>query len=217
MSVQVKICGITSSAALDAALDGGARFIGLVFFAKSPRNVDLATAKRLAERARGRAKIVALVVDADDATLREIGDAVAPDMFQLHGKESPERVAEIARLTRRPIIKAISVASEDDTVRAEAYGTVAQLILFDAKPPTHPDALPGGNGLVFDWSLIASVSDRVPYMLSGGLTPDNVADAIRQTATKMVDVSSGVESAPGVKDPELIRRFLEAVKTAKHS
>jgi phosphoribosylanthranilate isomerase len=217
MSVQAKICGIATDAALDAALDGGARYVGLVFFAKSPRNVDFATATRLAARARGRAKIVALVVDADDETLRDITDTVAPDMFQLHGKESPERVAEVARLTGRPIIKAIAVASQDDTVRAETYGTVAQLVLFDAKPPTYPDALPGGNGLVFDWSLIASVSDRVPYMLSGGLTPENVAEAIRQTAAKMVDVSSGVESAPGVKDADKIRRFLDAVKTAKHT
>lgn len=217
MSVQAKICGISTGAALDAALAGGARFIGLVFYAKSPRYVDLATAKGLADRARGHAKIVALVVDADDAALREINDAIAPDMFQLHGKETPQRVAEVAQLTGRPIIKAIPVESEDDTVRAETYGTVAHLILFDAKPPTRPDALPGGNGLVFDWSLIASVSDRVPYMLSGGLTPGNVAEAIRQTATKMVDVSSGVESAPGVKDPDLIRRFLEAVKTAKQT
>ncbi|MEQ1650953.1 MAG: phosphoribosylanthranilate isomerase [Hyphomicrobium sp.] len=215
MTAAAKICGINSDAALDAALDGGARYIGLVFFEKSPRNVDLATASRLAARARGRAKVVALVVDADDARIKEINEVVAPDIFQLHGKETPERVADVARLTGRPIIKAIAVASEDDTVRAEMYATVAHLILFDAKPPLHPDALPGGNGLVFDWSLIASVADRVPYMLSGGLTPDNVAAAIRETGAKLVDVSSGVESAPGIKDPEMIRRFLQAVKTAK--
>jgi phosphoribosylanthranilate isomerase len=192
-------------------LDGGALYWSGIARA---RNVDLATARsRLAPVA---TRSVA-VVDADDTAIREINDTVAPDIFQLHGKESPERVAQVAHLTGRPIIKAIPVASEDDTVRAETYGTVAHLILFDAKPPTHPDALPGGNGLVFDWSLIASVSSRVPYMLSGGLTPDNVADAIRQTAAKMVDVSSGVESAPGVKDPELIRRFLAAVKTVKHT
>lgn len=162
MSVQAKICGISTGAALDAALAGGARFIGLVFYAKSPRYVDLATAKGLADRARGHAKIVALVVDADDAALREINDAIAPDMFQLHGKETPQRVAEVAQLTGRPIIKAIPVESEDDTVRAETYGTVAHLILFDAKPPTHPDALPGGNGLVFDWSLLRACRIACP-------------------------------------------------------
>ena len=216
MSVQAKICGITTDVALDAALEGGATYVGLVFFPRSPRYVDVATAKRLAERARGHTKIVALVVDADDALVRDINEAVRPDLFQLHGKETPQRVAEVARITGRPVIKAIAVANEDDTVRAETYGTVAHLILFDAKPPSNPNALPGGNGLTFDWSLIASVSDRVPYMLSGGLTPQNVVEAIRQTAARAVDVSSGVESTPGVKDPELIRRFLDAVNTVKH-
>lgn len=215
MSVQVKICGISTDAALDAAIDGGARYVGLVFFAKSPRNVDLVTARRLADRARDRAKIVALIVDADDALIQSINDSVAPDYFQLHGKETPERVADVARITGRPIIKAIAVASAEDIRRAEAYLPAAQFILFDAKPPASPDALPGGNGIVFDWSLIAGVADRVPYMLSGGLTPDNVADAIRLTGAKSVDVSSGVEAAPGVKDAGLIHRFLDAAKTAK--
>lgn len=215
MTVGAKICGITTDAALDAALEGGARFIGLVFYKKSPRNVDLVTAARLAARARGRARVVALVVEPDDEELGEIIDAVAPDMIQLHGKETPERVAEIARFFKLPLIKAIAVGTRDDTVHALEYVASCQLILFDAKPPKEPDALPGGNGLVFDWNMIAEVSDRVPYMLSGGLTPANVADAIRQTGAKLVDVSSGVESAPGRKDPELIRRFLQAVKNAK--
>lgn len=215
MTVGAKICGITTDAALDAALDGGARFIGLVFYPKSPRNIDITTAAALAARARGRAQVVALVVDPDDEVLGEIIDAVAPDMIQLHGKETPARVAEIAKLFQRPLIKAIAVGTRDDTVRALEYVSSCQLILFDAKPPKEPDALPGGNGLVFDWNMIAEVSDRVPYMLSGGLTPDNVADAIRQTGAKLVDVSSGVETAPGRKDPELIRRFLHAVKNAK--
>ncbi len=215
MTVGAKICGLKTDAAMDAALDGGARYVGLVFFAKSPRNVDIATAARLAARARGRAKVVALVVDADDEELGEIIDAVQPDMLQLHGRETPARAAEIARLFKLPLIKAIAVGTCDDTVHALDYVTAAQLILFDAKPPKGPDALPGGNGLVFDWNMIAEVSDRVPYMLSGGLTAENVADAIRQTGCKLVDVSSGVESAPGIKDPEMIRRFLQAVKTAK--
>ncbi|NOT72895.1 MAG: phosphoribosylanthranilate isomerase [Hyphomicrobium sp.] len=215
MTAGAKICGIKTDAALDAALEGGARYIGLVFFGKSPRNVDIATAARLAARARGHAKVVALVVDADDEELGEIIDAVSPDMIQLHGHETPERVAGIAKLFQLPLIKAIAVGTRDDTVRALDYVSAARLILFDAKPPKEPDALPGGNGLVFDWNMIAEVSDRVPFMLSGGLTPDNVAAAIRQTGAHAVDVSSGVESAPGVKDPELIRRFLHAVKTAK--
>lgn len=202
---------------MDAALQGGARYVGLVFFAKSPRNVDLETAKRLAERARGRASIVALVVDADDQTLTRIMESVAPDILQMHGKETPERVAEIARVTNRTVMKAIAVASQADVERAFDYTNAADFILFDAKPPDGPGALPGGNGISFDWQLIAGVRTPVPFMLSGGLNPDNVVEAIRQTGAGIVDVSSGVESAPGVKDPELIRRFLHAVKTVKQT
>jgi phosphoribosylanthranilate isomerase len=217
MMIEAKICGIKTDAALDAALEGGARYIGLVFFTKSPRNVDLATAARLAARARGRAKVVALTVDADDRTILDIAAEVAPDIFQLHGHESPQRVAEVERLTQRLVIKAISVASEGDANAAFDYAGADTLILFDAKPPVGAGALPGGNGLAFDWELISRVKDRLPFMLSGGLTPDNVAEAIRVTGAKKVDVSSGVESAPGVKDPVLIRRFLHAVKTAKQT
>jgi phosphoribosylanthranilate isomerase len=217
MPAKVKICGIKTDEALDAALDAGAFYIGLVFFAKSPRNVDLATAARLAKRARGRAQVVALVVDADDRLMDDIVDQVAPDMFQLHGKETPERVAEIAMRTKRPVMKAISVASEADALRGvAAYQLAADLILFDAKPPKGAE-LPGGNGVAFDWSFIQQAKEQTSYMLSGGLTADNVAEAIRQTGAYNVDVSSGVESAPGVKDAGLIRRFLEAVKTAKQT
>ncbi len=212
MSVKTKICGIKTEAALDVAISGGASYAGLVFFAKSPRNIDLALGSRLAAHARGRAEIVALLVDPDDARVIEIMDKVAPDMLQLHGAETPERVADIARIARRPVMKAIAVASKADALRALDYRLAAGTILFDAKPPSTPDALPGGNGLSFDWSLLADVKDRVTYMLSGGLTPENVAAAIRQTGAYNVDVSSGVESAPGIKDPELIRRFLRAVK-----
>jgi phosphoribosylanthranilate isomerase len=215
MPVKVKICGIKTEAALDAALD--ADYVGLVFFAKSPRNVDLATAARLAKRARGRAQVVALVVDADDRLLDDIADKVAPDMFQLHGRETPERVAEIARRTKRPVMKAISVASVADALRgAAAYRLAADLVLFDAKPPKGAD-LPGGNGVAFDWSFIKQAKEQAAYMLSGGLTPENVGEAIRQTGAYNVDVSSGVETSPGVKDAELIRRFLHAVKTAKQA
>jgi phosphoribosylanthranilate isomerase len=216
MSVKAKICGIKTAAAMDAALDAGAYYAGLVFYAKSPRNVDLATAERLAERARGRAEIVALVVDADDRLLADIVAAVNPTMFQLHGKETPERVAEVSALTKRPVIKAIAVASKADALHVLDYKLAADLVLFDAKPPKGAD-LPGGNGVAFDWSLITEAKEKAAYMLSGGLTPDNVAEAIRQTGAYNVDVSSGVESAPGVKDAELIRRFLHAVNTAKQT
>ncbi len=216
MTVKAKICGLTTAPTLDVALAEGADYVGFVFFPKSPRNLDLKSAASLAAIARGRAQIVALLVDPDDATLSSVVDAVAPDIIQLHGRETPERVAEVAKLTKRPVMKAIAVASETDALKALDYKLAADLILFDAKPPPAA-ALPGGNGVVFDWSLLASVKDRVAYMLSGGLTPDNVVAAVEQTGAYSVDVSSGVESAPGIKDPELIRRFLRAVKTANQT
>jgi phosphoribosylanthranilate isomerase len=216
MTVKAKICGLTTMPTLEVALNEGADYVGFVFFPKSPRNLDLKTAASLADAARGRAMIVALLVDPDDATLSSVVEAVDPDIIQLHGHETPDRVAELAKLTGCPIMKAIAVAAETDALRALDYDLAADLILFDAKPPPAAD-LPGGNGVTFDWSLLASVKDRVPYMLSGGLTPDNVAAAIEQTGAYNVDVSSGVESAPGIKDPELIRRFLRAVKTANQT
>lgn len=216
MTVKAKICGITTADALNAALDGGADFIGLVFFAKSPRNISLPDAARLAAMARGRAKVVALVVDADDATLDTIVRGVAPDYLQLHGKETPQRVAAIKARFGLPIIKAIAVESAADAASAAAYADVADTILFDAKAPKGAP-LPGGNGLTFDWRALAGAPQGMGFMLSGGLTPDTVAEAIRLTGAQAVDVSSGVERAPGIKDPEMIRRFLHAVKTAKHS
>ena len=215
MSTRAKICGITSGAALEAAIAGGASHIGLVFYARSPRYVDPATARRLADQARGRVRVVALVVDADDAAIADIVAAVHPDMLQLHGKETPARVAAIRAIAGLPVIKAVAVASADDVRRAADYAEVADLILFDAKPPAA--ALPGGNGVAFDWSLMAPVTGRMPFMLSGGLTPETVQEAIRVTQAPWVDVSSGVEAVPGEKDPVLIRRFLEAVKTANQT
>jgi phosphoribosylanthranilate isomerase len=216
-TVKTKICGIKTAEALDAAIDAGAYYVGLVFFPKSPRNVDIATAAKLAAHARGRAQVVALVVDPDDAALLQIMQHVAPDMIQLHGHETPDRTAEVAAITKRPVIKAVSVASKADALRgASDYHLAADLVLFDAKPPAGA-ALPGGNGVAFDWSLISEAKKRAAYMLSGGLTSENVGEAIRQTGAYNVDVSSGVESAPGVKDAELIRRFLQAVKTAKQN
>ncbi|MET0638834.1 MAG: phosphoribosylanthranilate isomerase [Hyphomicrobium sp.] len=216
MSVEAKICGITTFEALDAALAGGADYVGFVFFAKSPRHLEIVRARELAEHARGRAKIVALTVDADDATLQEIVDDIGPDILQLHGNERPERVAEIKRKFGRTVIKAISVATADDVNAARDYAGVADLILFDAKPQAEA-VLPGGNGRTFDWSLLSGVSEAVPFMLSGGLKFENVVEAITLTHPVAVDVSSGVESAPGMKDPERILRFLQAAKTATQS
>jgi len=215
MTVDVKICGLRTQAALQAALQGGADYVGLVFHAASPRNLDLKTARKLAETARGRAKIVALLVDPDDAQLAEVVAAVDPDLIQLHGAETPARVAEIAERFARPVMKAVKVAGPADAEAALAYKGKADLILFDAKAPEDREGtLPGGNGAAFDWQALESVRGKLPYMLAGGLTPLNVGEAIRLTGAAAVDVSSGVESRPGEKDAELIRRFLHAAKTA---
>lgn len=211
MTTDVKICGLSTAETMAAALDAGAAYVGLVFFPKSPRNVSLATAASLANQARGRARIVALVVDPDDATLDAIVREVAPDWLQLHGHESLERVAAVKHRHGLPVLRAIPVSAPSDVTAAAPFAAIADLVLFDAKPPPGA-ALPGGNGLPFDWKLLDSVGGAYPFMLSGGLTPDNVATAVALVAPAAVDVSSGVESAPGVKSPELIRRFLRAVK-----
>ena len=215
MSVRVKICGLKSSEALDAALAAGADYVGLVFYPRSPRNVDIAKAAALAARSRGRATVVALLVDPTDALVDEVMQHVAPDLLQLHGKETPERVAQIRARADRLVMKALAVETADDARQALAYRDAADLILFDAKAPKDlANALPGGNGVPFDWRALEAVKDQVPYMLSGGLTPDNVAAAIAVTGATAVDVSSGVERAPGEKDPDLIRRFVAAAKAA---
>lgn len=212
-NTEVKICGIKTADVLDAAIAAGADYIGLVFFPPSPRYLTPHAAQALADRARGRVKIVALVVDPDDALLDEIVRMVRPDFLQLHGKEAPERVAEIARRTRLPIIKAVSVASRDDAERSRLYAPHAALILFDAKPPKD-GPLPGGNGVAFDWHHLETVKDNHPFMLSGGLTPANVAAAIALTGADIVDVSSGVEISPGTKSPDLVRAFIRAAKAS---
>lgn len=215
MPVEVKICGLSTPETVDAAVDAGADLVGFVFFPKSPRNVTLEQAAALAARARGKAKIVTLVVDADDALLEAIAAQVRPDLIQAHGAETPERIAEIARLTRKPVIKAIRVKDDADIAAAADYSTVASLILYDAKAPeTLGNALPGGNGHAFDWGLLEGEA-RPAFMLAGGLTPENVREAIRVTGAPVVDVSSGVESAPGIKDIGLIRKFIEAAKSAR--
>ncbi len=211
MSVEVKICGLKTPAALEAALAGGADYVGLVFFPPSPRNVTPETATALAAKARGRARIVALTVDPDDALLDAIVAAAAPDLIQLHGDETPERVAEIRGRWGRRIIKAVPVETAGDVQEARRYQAVADLVLFDARAPA-TSTRPGGNGAPFDWRSLLGLEDGLPFVLSGGLTPDNVADAIRLTGAAVVDVSSGVESRPGEKDPDLIRRFLRAAK-----
>ncbi|KAB2938759.1 MAG: phosphoribosylanthranilate isomerase [Hyphomicrobium sp.] len=218
MATEVKICGLRSEAALDAALAGGADYVGFVFYAPSPRNIAPNAARALADRARGRAKVVALFVDPDDELLASVIEAVSPDIIQLHGAESPARVSDIARRFGRPVLKAVSVADAKDVEAALAYAGHADRILFDAKLlEGAAGALPGGNGIAFDWQALAGLEGRIDFMLAGGLNPANVAEAIRCTGAHAVDVSSGVESRPGEKDPDLIRRFLQAAKTVKQS
>lgn len=211
----VKICGLKTAETVAAALEAGADMIGFVFFPRSPRNVTIDEAARLAAPARGRAAVVALTVDADDAAIDAIAAGLRPDLLQLHGAETPERVAAIRRRTGVPVMKAIRVAEAADLAPVAAYAEVADRLLFDAKPPPGlVGALPGGNGLAFDWRLIRDLDPGRPAMLSGGLDPDNVARALAMTGIGAVDVSSGVESAPGVKDPDQIRAFLRAARSA---
>jgi phosphoribosylanthranilate isomerase len=213
MTIQVKICGLSTPDTMQAALDHGADMVGLVFYPKSPRNVSIAQAATLANIARGKAKIVALVVDATSAFLSDIYDQVQPHYFQAHGSETPARVSEIVKLTNTPVIKAIKVKDEADIEFAKTFARIASLMLYDAKAPeTLVNALPGGNGLSFDWNLLAN--ERGQFMLSGGLNPDNVIQAINMTRAPIVDVSSGVESSPGVKDSHLIAKFIKAAKSA---
>ncbi len=210
---KVKICGLTSTDTMQAALDAGVDFVGLNFFEKSPRYVTIQQAKELAGLARGRARIVALVVDAHDEMLARIAEAVRPDYIQAHGSETPERIAEIRKRTGIPVIKVIKVADATDIAKAKAFEAKADFVMFDAKaPPSLHNALPGGNGVAFDWSLLSK--DLGGFMLAGGLTPDNVAEAIRATGAPMVDVASGVESTPGIKDAAKIRKFIEQAKSA---
>ena len=211
MTPTVKICGLSTASTLDAALEAGADMVGFVFFPKSPRHIDWATARALGRQAQGRAKIVALSVDADDDALKRIVDALLPDLMQLHGSEAPARVKQIGELFARPSMKAIGVATRVDLAAVEAYRSVANTLLIDAKPPKDA-VLPGGNGRPFDWGLMQDFHAPVPWLLSGGLEPDTVAAAIALSGARGVDVSSGVESAPGVKDPAKIRAFIAAAR-----
>lgn len=198
---------------MQAALDAGADYVGLVFFPKSPRNVTREVARDLADMARGRALSVALMVDPDDSLVDAVASSVQPDMIQLHGVEAPERAAAIRSRTGIKLIKAVKVAGADDVRAASDYLDAADIVLFDAKPPKIAGALPGGNGLAFDWRALAEAGWSGDFMLSGGLDPSTVREALAITKAPAVDVSSGVERAPGEKDEDLIRRFIKAARS----
>ena len=213
MSVLVKICGLSTPETLDVALDAGADMVGFVFFGPSPRNVSLAAARELSARVNGRAEKVALTVDADDTMLANIVDVLRPDLLQLHGKESPARVGAIAQRFGLPVMKALPIETRADLGAIPTYIRVADRLLFDARAPRDATR-PGGLGKPFDWHLLEDLHLSVPFMLGAGLDPGNVAEAIRITRAPAVDVSSGVESAPGVKDPDKIRAFIRAARAS---
>lgn len=209
MATRVKICGLREPAQVAAAVAAGAAYVGFVFFPKSPRHLGIDQARRLAVEVPPGVAKVALTVDADDATLDAILARVPLDLLQLHGSERPERVGEIRARYGLPVMKAVGIRVAEDLALLDGHEAVADQILVDAKPVPGAD-LPGGNGIAFDWKLIAGRRWKKPWMLAGGLTPLNVAEAVRLTGARQVDVSSGVESAPGVKDADLIRAFLAA-------
>lgn len=214
MTLDIKICGLKTDAAMAAALAGGASHVGFIFFAKSPRFVDPAEAGRLRQAAIGKAKAVAVTVDADDALLDEIVARMQPDMLQLHGSETPVQVAELKTRYGLPVMKVLSVSEAADLERIKPYVGVADRLMFDAKPPKESQ-LPGGNGVAFDWRILAGLDAGLDYMLSGGLNAANVGDALRLANPPGIDISSGVESAPGVKEPALIEQFFRAVRAAR--
>lgn len=207
MTPAVKICGLTDAEGMAAAVDAGARYVGLVFFAKSPRHVTVPQAAALAAQVPLGIAKVGLFVDPDDDLLARVLRDVPLDMIQLHGNETPARVTELRAMTGLPVIKAVGIADAGDLASLWDYGLVADMLLIDAKPPRDAE-LPGGNGLAFDWRLLVGRQMLKPWLLAGGLTPDNVHEALRLTRAPGVDVSSGVESAPGQKDPALIHRFV---------
>jgi phosphoribosylanthranilate isomerase len=214
MANVVKICGLSTMEALDAALEAGADLVGFVRFPKSPRHLELEPARALSERVGGRAGRVALLVDPDDAELERTVAALDPDLLQLHGRETPERVRAIRARFGRPVMKAVGIADAADLPRIGDYRSCVDRLLLDAKPPGTAEALPGGNGLPFDWRLLAGLDPSLPFMLSGGLNPANVTAAIALTGARAVDVSSGVESRPGRKDPAKIVAFVRAARAA---
>lgn len=214
MSLLVKICGLSTRETLDVALDAGADMVGFVFFPPSPRHLSLEAVRDLGRHVKGRALKVALTVDADDAALDNIMDALSPDMFQLHGKESVARLRDIKRRFGRPVMKAVPVATAADLAVLPGYAAVADRILFDARAPKDATR-PGGLGEPFDWHLLENLDLKLPYMVSGGLHADNLTEALRVTRAGGVDVSSGVESASGVKDPDMIKAFIRAARATQ--
>ena len=213
MPFLVKICGLSTPDALDAALAAGADMVGFVFFPPSPRHLDFEVARTLGQQVRGRARKVALSVDADDHLLAASIEALKPDMLQLHGKETPDRVTAVRKRFGLPVMKALAIETRADLSAIKAYENIADQILFDARAPREATR-PGGLGKSFDWHLLENLDVRLPYMLSGGLDAGNVADALRITRAPAVDVSSGVERAPGEKDPQKIRAFVRAAREA---
>jgi phosphoribosylanthranilate isomerase len=214
MSLLVKICGLSTRETLDVALDAGADMVGFVFFPPSPRHLSLELGRDLGRQVKARALKVALTVDADDATLDNIMDALSPDIFQLHGKESVARLRDIKQRFGRPVMKAVPVATSADLAVLPGYAAVADRILFDARAPKDATR-PGGLGAPFDWRLLEKLDLKLPYMVSGGLHADNLAEALRVTGAGGVDVSSGVEVAPGVKDPDMIKAFIRAARASQ--
>jgi phosphoribosylanthranilate isomerase len=214
MSLIVKICGLSTRETLDVALDAGADMVGFVFFPPSPRHLGLGAARELGKQTKRRALKVALTVDADDTTLAAIVEALQPDTLQLHGSETVARLRDIKQKFGRPVMKAIAVETPADLASLPSYAAVADRILFDARAPKDATR-PGGLGAVFDWHVLEKLDLELPFMVSGGLDAGNVAEAVRLTRAGGVDVSSGVERAPGVKDPEMIRAFIRAARATE--
>jgi phosphoribosylanthranilate isomerase len=213
MGVQAKICGISTSDAVTAALEGGAAFLGFMFFERSPRNIAPDAAWRLAQPARGKAKVVAVLVDPSDAEVDRIATVLQPDVIQLHGAETPARARAVGQRAGAGIIKVLPVAEAADLAAAADFEAVVDHLMFDTKPPKDADR-PGGSGQAFDWTLLAGRRFQRPWFLAGGLDPWNLSEAVKLSGAPLVDVSSGVERGPGLKDPALIRAFLDAVKSA---
>jgi phosphoribosylanthranilate isomerase len=213
MASIVKICGLSTPETLDVALEAGADMVGFVFFPPSPRNISFETARTLSARVKGKARKIALTVDADDALLEKIVEALKPDMLQLHGHETPQRVAAVRESFGLPVMKVLAIEAKSDLAAIPNYVSVADRLLFDARPPREATR-PGGLGKPFDWPLLENLNLSIPFMLSGGLHAGNVAEALAITKAGGVDVSSGVESGPGVKDPDKIRAFIRAARAS---
>jgi phosphoribosylanthranilate isomerase len=214
MSLLVKICGLSTRETLDVALGAGADMVGFVFFPPSPRHLSLETARELGKRAKGRASKVALTVDADDATLSNIVETLQPDLLQLHGNETIARLRDVKTRFGLPVMKVIAVETATDLAVLPVFAGVADRMLFDARAPKDATR-PGGLGAVFDWHVLENLDLKLPYMVSGGLTPDNLAEAVRVTRAGGIDVSSGVERSPGHKDPEMILKFIRAARATE--